>query len=152
VKSVAIGCRFQLPAGTKNICARQSLPDDQLTIVVLTNTEGQNAYAISAALARAILGLPELPKPRDARPVMSLVDNLFGRRDAEVTGRSCSTRARCRRNLHDSYAQYRRTYRVFNENGRLMIQPPGFGAERLLKQRTESFAMRSSRAGESRSS
>src|SRR5437660_250307 len=38
-------------------------PEDQLTIVVLTNTEGQNAYAITRALARAILGLPSLPSP-----------------------------------------------------------------------------------------
>ena len=28
-------------------------------------------------------------------------------------------------NLHDSFAQYRRTYRDFDENGRLMIQPLG---------------------------
>ena len=36
----------------------------ELTIVVLTNTEGQNAYAITRALARAILGLPQLPAAR----------------------------------------------------------------------------------------
>src|SRR5262249_32052537 len=46
-------------------------------------------------------------------------------------------------NLHDSYAQFRRTYRVFDENGRLMIQPLGSGAERLLKQDDGTFAMRS---------
>ena len=44
-------------------------------------------------------------------------------------------------NLHDSFAQYRRTYRVFDENGRLMIQPLGQGAERLLKQPDGTFAM-----------
>jgi len=37
-------------------------------------------------------------------------------------------------NLHDSFAQFRRTYRVFDESGRLMIQPLGEGPERLLKQ------------------
>ena len=47
-------------------------------------------------------------------------------------------------NLHDSYAQYRRTYRVFNENGRLMVQALGQGPESLLKQEDGSFAMRSS--------
>ena len=47
-------------------------------------------------------------------------------------------------NLHDSFAQYRRTYRVFDENGRLMIQPLGEGPERLLKQEDGSFAFRSS--------
>ena len=44
------------------------------------------------------------------------------------------------------FAQYRRTYRVFDENGRLMIQPLGEGPERLLKQDDGSFAMRSSPA------
>jgi hypothetical protein len=46
--------------------------------------------------------------------------------------------------LHDSFAQYRRTYRVFDENGRLMIQPLGEGPERLLKQEEGKFAFRSS--------
>jgi hypothetical protein len=46
--------------------------------------------------------------------------------------------------MHDSYAQYRRTYRVFDENGRVMIQPLGQGPERLLKLPDGSFAMRSS--------
>jgi hypothetical protein len=46
--------------------------------------------------------------------------------------------------FHDSYAQYRRTYRVFDENGRLMIEPLGQGAERLLKQAEGTFSMRSS--------
>ncbi|MGZ4877956.1 MAG: serine hydrolase domain-containing protein, partial [Candidatus Angelobacter sp.] len=39
-------------------------PEDQLTIVVLTNTEDQNAYAITRALGRAILGLTALPTPK----------------------------------------------------------------------------------------
>ena len=45
--------------------------------------------------------------------------------------------------LHDSYAQYRRTYRVFDENGRLMIQALGQDPERLLKQTDGTFAARS---------
>jgi hypothetical protein len=48
--------------------------------------------------------------------------------------------------LHDSFAQYRRTYRVFDENGRLMIQALGEAPERLLKQDDGSFAMRSAPA------
>jgi hypothetical protein len=44
--------------------------------------------------------------------------------------------------LHDSFAQYRRTYRVSDDNGRLMIQALGQGPERLLKQ-ADGFAMRS---------
>lgn len=45
-------------------------------------------------------------------------------------------------NLHDSYAQYRRTFRVFNENGRLMIEALGQAPERLLKQEDGSFVTR----------
>src|SRR5678815_3854788 len=52
-------------------------PEDKLTIVVLTNTEGQNAYAITRALARAALGLPALPAPAAAAPASerALVDS-----------------------------------------------------------------------------
>src|SRR5437773_372851 len=49
-------------------------PEDQLTIIVLTNTEDQNAYAITRALARTALGLPELPAP-PATPEKVLSDN-----------------------------------------------------------------------------
>jgi len=45
--------------------------------------------------------------------------------------------------LHDSFAQYRRTYRVFDENGRLMIEPL-VKAGAPLKQADGSFMMRSS--------
>jgi len=45
--------------------------------------------------------------------------------------------------LHDSFEQYRRTFRVFDENGRLMIQSLGEGPQRLLKQQDGSFTTRS---------
>ena len=45
--------------------------------------------------------------------------------------------------LHGSYAAVPRTYKVFDQNGRLMIEPLGQGAERLLKQADGSFAMAS---------
>src|SRR5579872_4091466 len=119
-------------------------PEDQLTIVVLTNTEGQNAYAISRALARAVLGLPALPASQPA-PSRTLADKPVT--DAErkqLTGTFVLKLDRLSSNLHDSFAQYRRTYRVFDENGRLMIEPLGEAPERLLKQDDCSFAMRSS--------
>jgi D-alanyl-D-alanine carboxypeptidase len=119
-------------------------PQDRLTIVVLTNTEGQNAYAITRALARAILGLPALPP---AAPAMEqkLADKPVS--DAELkrlAGTFVLKLSQVSGNLHDSFAQYRRTYRVFNENGRLMIQPLGEGPERLLKQEDGRFSFRSS--------
>jgi len=119
-------------------------PADHLTIAVLTNTEGQNAYAITRALARAVLGLAPLPAPRPA-PERVLADNaVFADTIAQLSGIYVLKLDRLSPDLHDSFAQYRRTYRVFGENGRLMIQPLGEPAERLLKQDDGSFAMRSS--------
>jgi D-alanyl-D-alanine carboxypeptidase len=120
-------------------------PDDQLTVVVLTNTEGQNAYAIGRALARAALGLPELPKPPDAKPATPLADKPVSAAEIkQLTGTFLLAVDKIPSGFHDSFAQYRRTYRVFDENGRLMIEPLGMGAERLLKQADGSFSMRSS--------
>ena len=118
-------------------------PEDNLTIVVLTNTEDQNAYAITRALGRAILGLPALPA-RTPAAERTLVDKPVS--DAErkqLAGTYVLKLGSVGANLHDSFAQYRRTYRVFDENGRLMIQPLGEGPERLLKQDDGSFALRS---------
>ena len=119
-------------------------PEDQLTIVVLTNTEGQNAYAITRALARAILALPALPPPAPA-PEQKLADKPVSAAEAaQLAGTFVLKLGLVSGNLHDSFAQYRRTYRVFDENGRLMIQPLGEGAERLLKQEDGKFSFRSS--------
>ena len=121
-------------------------PADNLTIIVLTNTEDQNAYAITRALGRAILGLPALPAPkREAEPVLADKPISADERK-QLAGTFVLKLGQVGANLHDSFAQYRRTYRVFDENGRLMIQPLGEGPERLLKQDDGSFAMRSAPA------
>ena len=118
-------------------------PDDGLTIVVLTNTEGQNAYAITRALARAVLGLPQLPAP-PAAPDKTLEDRPVTAVDGrQLAGTFVLKLDRLTPGLHDSFAQYRRTFRVFDEDGRLMIQPLGEGPEQLLKQEDGTFAMRS---------
>jgi D-alanyl-D-alanine carboxypeptidase len=119
-------------------------PDDQLTIVVLTNTEDQNAYAITRALGRAILGLPPLSDPKPATEPVLADKPVSAAERKQLAGTFVLKLDRISANLHDSFAQYRRTYRVFDENGRLMIQPLGEGPERLLKQDDGSFAMRSS--------
>jgi CubicO group peptidase (beta-lactamase class C family) len=121
-------------------------PEDNLTIIVLTNTEDQNAYAITRALGRSILGLPALPAPRhEAEPTLADKPVSADERK-QLAGTFVLKLDQVGANLHDSFAQYRRTYRVFDENGRLMIQPLGEGPERLLKQDDGSFAMRSSLA------
>src|ERR1700685_714310 len=103
-------------------------PADGLTIVVLTNTEGQNAYAITRSLARAVLGLPDLPAAggggNSAERI--LPDNpMTSAERAQVSGTYILKLERLAPQLHDSFAQYCRTYRVFYENGRLMIDALG---------------------------
>jgi D-alanyl-D-alanine carboxypeptidase len=119
-------------------------PADGLTIAVLTNTEGQNAYAITRALARAVLGLAPLPSPGPAAERILTDSPISAEERARLKGIFILKLDRLTPDLHDSFAQYRRTYRVFDENGRLMIQPLGEPAERLLKQDDGTFAMRSS--------
>jgi hypothetical protein len=118
-------------------------PEDRLTIVVLTNTEGQNAYAITRALARTVLGLPPLPAPPAAAAEPALADRpvTAGER-GQLAGTFVLKLERVGDGLHDSFAQYRRTYRVFDDNGRLMIQALGEAPERLWKQADGTFARR----------
>jgi D-alanyl-D-alanine carboxypeptidase len=124
--------------------AMYEFPDDKITVIVLTNTESQNAYAIARALSRALLGLKELPAPPLPAPPRVLADEpttAAGR--AELVGAFTVKYDKLPADLHGSYMQYRRTYKVSDQNGRLMIEPVGQGAERLLKQADGTFAMRS---------
>jgi hypothetical protein len=95
-------------------------------------------------VARAALGLPPLPVNKPA-PERALADKPVSAAERkQLSGTFLLKLARLSPNLHDSFAQYRRTYRVFDENGRLMIEPLGEAPERLLKQEDGSFAIRSS--------
>jgi CubicO group peptidase (beta-lactamase class C family) len=123
-------------------------PEDKLTIVVLTNTEGQNAYAITRALARAVLGLPALPPPPAPAVDRALGDDPTSATErTQLAGTFVLKLEHVTDGLHDSFVQYRRTYRVFDESGRLMIQALGEGPERLLKQPDGGFAVRSEPGG-----
>jgi hypothetical protein len=118
-------------------------PEDGLTIVVLTNTEGQNAYAISRALSRAVLGLPALPAARKAPEEAKLEDDTVSAAErGALAGTFVLKLEHLTDGLHDSFEQYRRTFRVFDEDGRLMIEALGEEPERLLKQSDGGFAMR----------
>jgi len=124
-------------------------PEDGLTIVVLTNTEGQNAYAISRAISRAVLGLPDLPAAAaKASDEVKLEDRAVSADErAALNGTFVLKLEHLTDGLHDSFLQYRKTYRVFDEDGRLMIQALGEGPERLLKQGDGGFARRTAPAG-----
>jgi len=119
-------------------------PNDHLVVVVLSNTEGQNAYAITRALSRQILSLAPLPAgpaPAGQRALDDIAVTAAERK--QLDGTFVLAPDRVGADLHDSYAQYRKTIRVFDENGRLMIQTLGDGPERLLKQKDGTFARRS---------
>jgi CubicO group peptidase (beta-lactamase class C family) len=123
-------------------------PADDLTVIVLTNTSDQNAKSIGSALARKVLDLP--PSKLSARDSSipegaqqpTLADEALSadERKALIGTYVLKVVAGA---YHDSFERYRRTYRVFDENGRLMIQGLGDPPARLLKQHDGSFAVRS---------
>jgi D-alanyl-D-alanine carboxypeptidase len=121
-------------------------PADDLTVIVLTNTSDQNAKFIGSALARKALALAPNPAPPARAPQAALTDEPVS---AEERGKLTGTYVLkvAAGGYHDSFAQYRRTYRVFDQNGRLMIEALGETPERLLKQKNGDFAMRSTPQG-----
>jgi D-alanyl-D-alanine carboxypeptidase len=118
-------------------------PADDLTVIVLTNTSDQNAKSIGSALARKVLALAPNPAPA-ARPQQPILadEPVSADERSRITGTYVLKVAAG--GYHDSFEQYRRTYRVFDENGRLMIEALGGTPERLLKQNSGGYAMRSS--------
>jgi D-alanyl-D-alanine carboxypeptidase len=117
-------------------------PADDLTVIVLTNTSDQNAKFIGSALSRKVLALAPNPAPAAEAQQPTLTDEpLPADERKKLTGTYVLKVVAGA--YHDSFAQYRRTYRVFDENGRLMIEALGEPAVRLLKQKEGSFAVRS---------
>jgi D-alanyl-D-alanine carboxypeptidase len=121
-------------------------PADDLTVIVLTNTSDQNAKFIGSALARKVLALPpnKTPPPSAQPPILTDEPVSADERSKFAGTYVLKVVAGA---YHDSFAQYRRTYRVFDQNGRLMIEALGETPERLLKQKNGSFAMRSTPQG-----
>jgi D-alanyl-D-alanine carboxypeptidase len=119
-----------------------NFPADDLTVIVLTNTWGQNAKTIGSALARDVLGLPpNPPPPAQAAPPILTDEPVSADERSKIIGTYVLKVVEGA--YHDSFAQYRRTYRVFDENGRLMVEALGGIPERLLKQKDGNFAIRS---------
>ncbi|MBB6147350.1 CubicO group peptidase (beta-lactamase class C family) [Silvibacterium bohemicum] len=117
-------------------------PAEDLTVVVLSNTAGQNAADIGMAVARKALGLPDV-----ALQTNQISHNFLSDEPTTVTERSQFTGTYRLKVIngayHESFSQYRQTYRVFQENGRLMIEALNEMPERLLKQKDGSFALAS---------
>lgn len=125
--------------------ALYEFPGDDLVVIALSNTEGQSANSIAKAVARKILALPDAPGAADqsfggTRRILADLPvsaqervGLMGTFRLKVDGGG----------YHDTFTQYRRTYRVFEEAGLLMIQALGDAPERLLKQADGSFAIAS---------
>src|ERR1700722_5457815 len=99
-------------------------PADDLTVVVLTNTSDQNAKFIGSALARKVLALAPNPAPpaEAQQPILTDEPISAGERKKYAGTYVLKVVAGA---YHDSFAQYRRTYRVYDENGRLMIEALG---------------------------
>jgi CubicO group peptidase (beta-lactamase class C family) len=117
-------------------------PADDLTVIVLTNTSDQNAKFIGSALARTVLALaPNPAQPARAQQPILTDEPVSADERSKLTGTYLLKVVGGA--YHDSFAQYRRTYRVFDQNGRLMIEALGETPERLLKQNNGSFAIRS---------
>lgn len=121
-------------------------PADDLTVIVLTNTSDQNAKFIGSALARKILALAPNPAPKPPAQQPPLTDEPVSADERSKLAGTYVLKVAAGA-YHDSFAQYRRTYRVFDQNGRLMIEALGETPERLLKQKTGNFAMRSTPQG-----
>jgi hypothetical protein len=117
-------------------------PADDLTVIVVTNTSGQNAKFIGSALARKVLGLPANPTPPARAQQPTLTDEPVSA-DERIKLTGTYILKVVEGGYHDSFTQYRRTYRVFDEDGRLMIEAVGERPERLLKQKNGNFAIRS---------
>ncbi|HTD74315.1 MAG TPA: serine hydrolase domain-containing protein [Steroidobacteraceae bacterium] len=117
-------------------------PGDDLTVIVLTNTSDQNAKFIGSALARKVLALAPNPTPAAEAQQPTLTDEPVSSDERKKLAGTYVLKV-AEGAYHDSFAQFRRTYRVFDENGRLMIEALGETPVHLLKQNNGSFAVRS---------
>jgi D-alanyl-D-alanine carboxypeptidase len=116
-------------------------PADDLTVIVLTNTSDQNAKFIGSALARKVLALAPNPAPPAEAQQPTVADEPVSAEELKTLAGTYVLKV-AEGAYHDSFAKFRRTYRVFDENGRLMIEALGETPVRLLKQNNGTFAVR----------
>jgi D-alanyl-D-alanine carboxypeptidase len=102
------------------------VPQDSLIIAVLANTSPAPSDAVAAQLARAVLGLPALAA---GGPPKDLPLNADER--ARYVGEYSVTRADGTKG----------NFKIFEENGQLMVQPEGQRAAKMMSQGNNVFAI-----------
>ena len=118
-------------------------PDDDVTIAVLSN--GGRSYVtspIARNLARAVLGLPLAP-PRQLRPEEPQPTEEFPLASAERARYFGMYQTKWSGNADYPHRHWQRTFRVFEENDRLMIQALGEAPEPLLRTGEHTFTIAS---------
>jgi hypothetical protein len=112
-------------------------PAHDLTVVVLRNSsQGRSNIQLALNLGRAALGLPlRVSDARDVSPPLRGLPISA----VEMDWYAGTYRTRMV-DPPPTYHEYERTYRVYNESGRLLVQPLGEPPELLLKQGEHTFA------------
>jgi len=110
----------------------QQFDDDSLTVVVLTNTYTQDSQWLAHQLARTALGEPTLATPWSARSTTTVGEPVSVAEGARLVG---TYDVRAVPETPSQYRQMRRTVRVYEEAGRVMVAVAGDEAAPLLRQR-----------------
>ncbi|ULQ55492.1 beta-lactamase family protein [Flavihumibacter rivuli] len=122
------------------------IPKLDATVIVLSNSYGmtQHAMALNNAISRHLLGLPAQPPP-PSFPEVKLEKSKVDAGEAErISGTYYLARTSKISEFARSYNYYRRTVRVFEENGELMIQSLGELPEVMYLQKDGSYRVESS--------
>jgi CubicO group peptidase (beta-lactamase class C family) len=151
VASIGLGIRLHTVGGRVSLSdagsslmagsAFYEFPEEDLTVVALANTGSRAVALLAESLARVMLGLPRdesnSTSPAVHAPLVDLPlsaeqhDRLIGTYQVKATSVP---------RYSSSYGLFRQTIRVFEDNGRLMLQAWGEAPWRLLKQSGDTFA------------
>ena len=112
--------------------ALMDFPDDSLTVAVLANTGSATATRLSRQLARVALGFEARPPARTRGPQPAVASRVT--LSPAERARYVGTYVLRQPNAGGPFARAERTYRVFDENGRLTVQALGETPTPLLAQ------------------
>lgn len=116
-------------------------PESDLTVIVLGNTGGTQYKAFPQNLSRLVFGLPLISdKSNETFPPLQHLPITPEERSQYTGIYRTSLVGFPSIGIPPEMQSYQRTYRVYDENGRLMIQPLGEVPERLFRQGDHMFA------------